>query len=147
MITEMNLHAKKVDDLTKNHDPNEVERMVEICMTLDNLIDPMSVFLSPDFETMEKRIREDDMPRERPRLHHTGDKYLDGILNTKEYRLKEMKRIHNENKDTHGNNYAPQRLPFAPITDSLLFFVWAPSKTSSMKFRRRSLGYLIPLRS
>jgi stage V sporulation protein R len=99
MVREMNWHAEKVDRLEQRYGQPEVEKMVEICMSLDNLIDPMSVFLNPDFETIEKRVREAEMPRERPRLHNTGDRYLDSVLNTKEHRLKEMRRIHRENKE------------------------------------------------
>ncbi|RME55398.1 SpoVR family protein [Candidatus Woesearchaeota archaeon] len=98
MVSEMAWHAERADKMRKMYGDEEVEKFVDICMSLDTLIDPYSLFYNTEFESISDRVKETMKGREQPRLIKTGNPFLDRLVNNNEYRRKEMRRILKEEK-------------------------------------------------
>jgi stage V sporulation protein R len=113
MIDGMANHAMRIRKHIERHGIDKVETFIDVCLSLDNLIDPHSVYVErrsrPRTETKGK---EEDETREVPKLRAKG--YMDKFINPPDFLEKQKQRME---KDKEKEKKFPER----PERDVLLF--------------------------
>ncbi|MBP6629649.1 MAG: SpoVR family protein [Kofleriaceae bacterium] len=116
MIDGMANHAARVRRHMERHGQEEVENFIDVCLSLENLIDPMSPFI---VRTRDERKRdgaeEDERQDEVPRLR--AKQYMDRFINPPEFLEAQRKKKEDERKKAKG------RFPEEPQRDVLLFLL------------------------
>src|ERR1700733_9644386 len=84
MIDGMANHAARVRRHMARHGQDVVEDFIDTCLSLENLIDPMSAYIVRSREPKQNEDGEDDEPRDRSgRLRAKG--YMESFINPPEY--------------------------------------------------------------
>jgi len=82
MIDEMANHATRVRRYMERFGVERVEAFIDICHSLDNLIDPMSMFIARDPKPVQQRRRaEDDAEEESRDFKLKAKSYMDKYIN------------------------------------------------------------------
>src|ERR1700752_1083104 len=115
MIDGMANHAMRIRRHIERQGIDKVEAFIDVCLSLDNLIDPHSVYVerrSRAREEKEKQDAEEKETREVPRLRAKG--YMDKFINPPDFMEKQKQRME---KDREKEKKFPER----PERDVLLF--------------------------
>lgn len=110
MIDGMANHATRVRRHSERLGLEKVESLIDSCLCLENLIDPMSPFIV----RREKAEPEEQKTVEVPRLR--AKEYMEGFINPPEY-IEEKRRRMERDRDR------PRRFPKEPERDVLLFLL------------------------
>ncbi len=127
MLDQMANHAAKIARMAERYGEEKVETFIDICLSIDNLIDPYSPYI------VRKRpvTEEDALPPEPMKL--PARSYMDRYINPEEdleRRREEMKKKHEEQK---------KRTPQEPERDVMAFLLeHAPLE----KWQRQILGMI-----
>lgn len=115
MIDGMANHAARVRRHMERHGQEEVENFIDVCLSLENLIDPMSAFIVRSRD--DKKREDDDEERDDgvPRLR--AKQYMDRYINPPEFLEAQRKKKEEERKKAKG------RFPEEPQRDILLFLI------------------------
>lgn len=118
MIDGMANHASRVRRHMSRHGQDVVENFIDLCLSLENLIDPMSPFI---VRQREPKVEDEEVEREVPRLRAKG--YMESFINPPEYLEAQRKRREEEKKQK-------RKFPETPQRDVLLFLLQhAPLET------------------
>lgn len=118
MLARMSNHAERIRNYQDDVGPEAVERFLDLCLSLDNLIDPHSVMIErdrgdgPRSAGLEKRERELFLPN---RIE--GPDYMERYLNPPERLAEEVE----QKKKEHAERQ--RRVPVSPEQDVLLFLM------------------------
>jgi stage V sporulation protein R len=113
MIDGMANHAARVRRHMSRHGQDTVEDFIDTCLSLENLIDPMSPYIVRSRET--KPDDEDDPPDKSGRLRAKG--YMESFINPPEYLEKQKKKREEEAKRQK------RRFPEQPRRDVMQFLI------------------------
>ena len=114
MIDNMANHATRVRRHIERQGLDKVESFIDVCLSLDNLIDPMSPFITRHAPAHQDN--KEPAPVEVPRLR--AKSYMDKFINPPDY-IDERRRKMQEEQDK------PKRNPAEPERDVLLFLLQA----------------------
>jgi len=112
MMDSMANHATRVRRHVERHGLDKVESFIDVCLSLDNLIDPMSPFITR--HEPPKAEDKEEPPVEVPRLR--AKPYMEKFINPPEY-IDERRRKLKEERDK------PKKNPPEPERDVLLFLL------------------------
>jgi stage V sporulation protein R len=112
MIDGMANHASRVRRHMDRQGVGEVEDFIDVCLSLENLIDPMSPFI---VRKREAQASDDDAADEVPRMR--AKQYMDKFINPPEY-LEAQRKKREEEKKLHK-----KRFPEEPQRDVLAFLL------------------------
>jgi stage V sporulation protein R len=116
MIDGMANHAARVRRHMARHGQDVVEDFIDTCLSLENLIDPMSAYIVRSRETKQNEDGEDDEPRDRSgRLRAKG--YMESFINPPEYLEAQKKKREEEAKKQK------RRFPEQPQRDVVQFLI------------------------
>jgi stage V sporulation protein R len=105
MIDGMANHAARVRRHMSRHGQDAVENFIDICLSIENLIDPMSPFI---VRQREARVEEEEQgERDVPRLR--AKNYMESFINPPEYLEAQRKRRDEEKKQKRKFPEHPQR--------------------------------------
>lgn len=116
MMDEMANHGNRIREYMDRHGESEVEDFIDVCLSLEDLIDPHSQFIRrrstrrPDHE----EARPDDRPK--PARFETKD-YLDSFVNPREALRAELERLEKEEEER------ARIYPSEPEKDVLQFLI------------------------
>ena len=110
MLDQMANHAVRIRRYIDEHGEDVVEKFIDICLSLENLIDPYSLF------TPKKDTKAEDMDTEEPPKLKSPRSYLEHYMNPKEF-IEEQKKIQKENRGK------TKKFPPHPERDVLLFLL------------------------
>jgi stage V sporulation protein R len=113
MIDGMANHATRVRKHIERHGIEKVEAFIDVCLTLDNLIDPQSPYIVRRARPQAEHKKEDET-REVPRLRAKA--YMDKFINPPSFIEQQKKKMDSERDKV-------KRLPEHPERDVLLFLV------------------------
>ncbi len=113
MMDEMANHSTRVRRYMEKYGEEEVENFIDVCLSLENLIDPHSPFMEKR-EAKEEKKEEDDKPVS---LKFKSKDYLDSFVNPPEVIAKQRKKKEEKAK-TQLRKY-----PEAPERDVLQFLI------------------------
>lgn len=111
-IDKMANHASAVRRLMARHGVDAVEELVDVCLSLENLIDPYSPFIVRHVEEPEQ---EEPQDVEVPRLK--AKDYMESFINPAEYLEEQKNRLRAEREKKRG------KFPSAPRQDVLQFLL------------------------
>ncbi|PIE66411.1 MAG: SpoVR family protein [Deltaproteobacteria bacterium] len=111
MLDQMANHAAKIARLAERHGPDRVEAFIDVCLSIDNLID----IHSPYIVRRGPAIDEDALPPEVKKL--PARSYMDRYINPEEELARERQRL-DERFDEQR-----RRLPPEPERDVMLFLL------------------------
>src|SRR5919201_65030 len=83
MIDGMANHAMRIRRHIERHGIDKVESFVDVCLSLDNLIDPHSVYVDRRVRTRDEKKEEEETTREVPKLRAKG--YMDKFINPPDF--------------------------------------------------------------
>jgi stage V sporulation protein R len=139
MMDNMANHATRVRRHIERQGLDKVESFIDVCLSLDNLIDPMSPFI-----TRHAPAQNDDKekpPIEVPRLR--AKSYMDKFINPPEYLDEQRRKLQEEQEK-------PKRNPPEPERDVLLFLLQAaplePWERDVLEIVRDETYYFAPQR-
>jgi stage V sporulation protein R len=112
MIDGMANHAALVRRHMERHGQDAVEDFIDTCLSLENLIDPMSQFI---VRKREAKDQDDEDGEDVPRLR--AKQYMDRFINPPEYLEAQKKKREEEKKKLK------RRFPEEPQRDVLLFLI------------------------
>jgi len=112
MIDGMANHAALVRRHMARHGMDAIEDFIDVCLSLENLIDPMSLYIAR--ERVEEEPDEDH-PAEVPRLRAKG--YMEQYINPPDYMEAQRKKLEEEKKQQK------KRFPERPVRDVLQFLI------------------------
>ncbi|MEO7734956.1 MAG: SpoVR family protein [Kofleriaceae bacterium] len=116
MIDGMANHAARVRRHMERHGQDVVEDFIDTCLSLENLIDPMSAYIVRSREPKSKEeAEEDDLRDNSGRLRAKG--YMESFINPPEYLQAQKKKREDEAKR------AKRRFPEQPQRDVLQFLI------------------------
>jgi stage V sporulation protein R len=115
MMDEMANHATRVRQFIDRHGLDEVEEFIDICLSLDNLIDIHAPYVRRPPETEQEADQGEDEVRQPVRLPSKG--YMDRFINPPEELRKEARRLAEEAKARK------RRFPVEPQKDVVLFLL------------------------
>ncbi len=140
MIDGMANHAALVRKHMAHHGVQPVEDFIDICLSLENLIDPMSPYIARKPTVPEPIADEESEPTEVPRLR--AKNYMDEYINPPEFIEAQRKRL--ETQQEQG----PRRVPEQPQRDILQFLVehapLASWQRDCLEIIRREAYYFAP---
>src|SRR5262249_45424589 len=113
MIDGMANHATRVRKHIERHGIEKVEAFIDVCLTLDNLIDPQSPYIVRRSRPISDYKR-DDETREVPRLR--AKSYMDKFINPPSFIELQKKKMDTEREKV-------KKFPEHPERDVLLFLV------------------------
>ena len=120
MMDEMANHATRIRRYINRYGLDRVERFIDTCLSIDDLIDPHSMFMA---RTQKKQARPIAQPPD-PRIEandgatrYPAKAYMDRYINPREA-IDAQRREHDEKED-HGKG----ALPAKPLRDVLLFLL------------------------
>ena len=111
MLDQMANHAAKIARISERYGEERVENFIDICLTIDNLIDPYASYIVRKREVLE----EDALPPEPAKL--PARSYMDRYINPEE----EIARKREELKKKHEE--AKKRFPSEPERDVVQFLL------------------------
>jgi len=116
MMDEMANHGNRMQDYMSNYGRDVVEDFIDVCSSLENLIDPNALFEAD--ERRDDRVFEDaPVPRGVPRLKSKS--YMDPFINPPEFLEQQRK---NQDRALAARQFPPQ-----PVKDVLRFLIeYAP---------------------
>lgn len=122
MMDEMANHATRVRRHIERHGQDEVERFIDACLALENLIDPHSVYRPHPSATERKGMlgEQEDEPRSEEPGHSTrfvAKDYMDPFINPQGTLAKEAK------EDQDRKRAAKSKFPSQPARDVLEFLL------------------------
>ena len=122
MLARMGNHAERIREYQRELGPEVVERFLDRCLSIDNLIDPHSVFIQRD---RGKEFRSAGLERQEKETFTpnriAGPEYMQRFLNPPEILQAEVERNRAEQAERQ------RRLPVSPEQDVLLFLMkYAP---------------------
>lgn len=112
MIDGMANHATRVRKHIERHGIEKIESFIDACLSLENLIDPMSPFIKRRAETPADEDRAE--PPEIPKLR--AKNYMDKYINPPEFVEKQKEKLRAEREKA-------KRFPEEPQRDVLLFLI------------------------
>jgi stage V sporulation protein R len=116
MIDGMANHAARVRRHMARHGQDTVEDFIDTCLSLENLIDPMSAYIIRSRETKQSDDADEDEPRNKPgRLRAKG--YMESFINPPEYLEAQKKKREEEAKRQK------RRFPEQPQRDVMQFLI------------------------
>jgi len=139
MIDEMANNATRVRRLMERHGVDKVESFIDVCLSLDNLTDPMSMFIK-----RARKVEDDDATPEAvgPMRLQAGPSYMERYINPPELF---------EKKDEPVDEDAipePRKFPLEPVRDVLQFLAeHSPLETwqrDVLEMVRREAYYFAP---
>jgi stage V sporulation protein R len=110
-IDKMANHGARIARQIARHGIDKVEPFLDVCLSLENLIDPYDPFKA---RAPIADDEDDDKPTEVPRLRSKG--YMEGFINPEEYLERERKKLEAERDK-------PKRHPERPERDVLRFLL------------------------
>lgn len=113
MIDEMANHATRVRRYQERFGVERVEKFIDACLAIEELIDPNAVFLD---ERSQVDPRDQDPEMDSPIVHMPAKPYMDRYINPPEYLEEQRKRLEAEKK-------IAQRFPSRPERDVLGFIM------------------------
>jgi stage V sporulation protein R len=113
MIDGMANHAARIRKHIERQGLDKVETFIDVCLTLDNLIDPHSPFIVRRINERREKKREDDTA-EVPKLR--AKSYMDKFVNPPEF-------IESQKKKIQAEKEKEKRFPEHPERDILLFLI------------------------
>ncbi len=113
MMDEMANHAARIRRYIDKYSLDTVEAFLDRALSLDNLIDPHSMFIERTARelTEEEKIERRQVPRIKAK------KYMERYINPKEY-VEEQKRKMQEEEDRRDEHFPPE-----PVRDVLAFLI------------------------
>jgi stage V sporulation protein R len=111
MIDGMANHATRVRKHIERHGIEKIEAFIDTCLSLENLIDPMSPFIVRRAQPKED---DDGEAREVPKLR--AKNYMDRFINPPDFVERQKQRVKNEKEKV-------KRFPEGPERDVLLFLL------------------------
>src|SRR6185436_11863141 len=114
MIDGMANHATRLRKHIERHGIEKVEAFIDVCLTLDNLIDPQSPFIVRRGKPQSEQQIKDDESREVPRLRAKA--YMDKFINPPSFMEQQKKKMDTEREKV-------KKLPEHPERDVLLFVI------------------------
>ena len=124
MLDKMANHATVVRNLINEVGPDEVENFIDVCLSLENLID-----IHGPFQYKHQRLTQEEKESisKRPVVKITSKPYMDGYVNPEDYLIEQRKRIEEEAKKQMS-------FPENPTLDVLRFLSeYAPLTTWQRK--------------
>jgi len=116
MIDGMANHASRVRRHMARHGQEVVEDFIDTCLSLENLIDPMSPYIVRQRDRVEGLSEDDDDQQDKSgRLRAKG--YMDSFINPPEYLAAQKKKREDEEKR------AKRRFPEQPQRDVVQFLI------------------------
>ncbi|MCO5170567.1 MAG: SpoVR family protein [Planctomycetes bacterium] len=112
MIDEMANHGTKIRRYAERHGHEEVERFLDACMSLDNLIDMHSPFI----KRRREKAHEDDEPQRAVPRKLRSKEYMDRYVNPPEFMEEQKKRLTEAIEKS-------KNFPEQPERDVLLFMI------------------------
>ncbi len=116
MIDGMANHAARVRRHIARHGIETVENFIDVCLSLENLIDPMSVYIA---RAPKERARteddEEEAPQEIPKLRAKG--YMENYINPPEFIEQQKQKLEKELQSR------AKRFPERPERDVLKFLI------------------------
>ena len=107
MIDEMANHAARIRGYVERYGLDEVEHFLDICLSIDNLIDPFSAFITRESSSPDKKIPAEQLPQEEVKRE-----YMRGYLKPDKTA---------EEKEPEGDETRERKFPEKPVRDILLF--------------------------
>lgn len=122
MIDVMGSHDAKIERYAAKYGAEAVESFIDTCLTIDDLIDPHSVFIKRSGDS-----REDDQSDEKQLVRKIPAKeYMKDYVNPQEALEKEQKKLDAE-QEKKKSERQKQKFPAEPQKDILLFLIeYAP---------------------
>jgi stage V sporulation protein R len=114
MIDGMANHAARIRKHIERQGIEKVESFVDVCLTLDNLIDPQSPFIVRRAKPLTERQVKEDESREVPRLRAKA--YMDKFINPPSFMEQQKKKMETEREKV-------KKFPEHAERDVLLFLV------------------------
>lgn len=114
MLDVMANHASRVRRYIDRHGVEEVEGFLDRCLSIENLVDPQSVFAQR--RQKQKKLGEEPEEPKAVRLIPTEKSYLRGYINPQEFIDQQKKKLEEEAKKK-------KRFPEHPERDVLLFLL------------------------
>jgi len=115
MMDEMANHATRIRQFIDRHGLDEVEEFIDVCLSLDNLIDIHAPYVKRPPETDPEDDQGEDEVRQPVRL--PSKSYMDRFINPPEELRKEARRLADEAKSRK------RKFPVEPQKDVLLFLL------------------------
>src|SRR5262245_13746117 len=114
MIDGMANHATRLRKHVERHGIEKVEGFIDVCLSLDNLIDPMSPFIARRAQRKPSVVEEvePETTQEIPKLR--AKSYMDKFINPPEYVQRQLEKREKEIDK-------PKRIPEHPERDVMLF--------------------------
>jgi stage V sporulation protein R len=113
MMDEMANHATRIRRYVEKYGEETVENFLDLCMSLENLIDPHSVFIKrhkdSEKDDQDGRIQQPKKYKSKP--------YMDGFINPPEVLQQERQRLKEQEEEQH------RKFPPEPVRDILLFMI------------------------
>ncbi|MCK5619020.1 MAG: SpoVR family protein, partial [Candidatus Krumholzibacteria bacterium] len=113
MIDEMANHGNRIQRYANRYGFDVVEEFVDICSSIDNLIDPNALFEDEyvtRFNTEEPPIDQDSVPKLKSKS------YMDPYINPPEYLEKKKEELRKQREEA-------KRFPAKPVKDVLMFLI------------------------
>lgn len=122
MIDEMANHATRIRRYIKRHGLEKVERFIDVCLSLDNLIDPHSVFMQrSEGRISPAQLASRDDSQQDVATRYPAKSYMDRYINPREA-MEAERREERERVDRTKHN-----IPRRPMRDLLMFLLsYAP---------------------
>jgi stage V sporulation protein R len=118
MIDEMANHATRVRRYMERFGVDRVESFIDVCLSLDNLIDPMSQFIQREAKRRQRRPDEEAEPRP-GRFKLKAKSYMDKYINPPEAPAEPEAREEGEDREVERM----PRFPAQPTRDVMKFLV------------------------
>lgn len=121
MLDEMANHATRIREYQDRYGVDPVENFIDVCASLDNLIDFYAPFVGKKEEISSRGFQEDADPRDVPGPHRFDSKgYMDKYVNPREY-------MESQEKDLKDDLAKSRKFPVRPERDVLKFLLeYAP---------------------
>lgn len=117
MIDEMANHATRVRRYVERYGVERVEKMIDTCLALENLVDPHSVFIRRERGGKPETIEERDHREQLPAAKYPAKSYMDRYINPPDRLAKTKAAEDVEHKK------ARTRFPEKPVRDILWFLL------------------------
>jgi stage V sporulation protein R len=107
MLDQMANHATKIRNIMDRHGQAEVEAFIDICLSLDNLIDPYAPHIRRQREVSEEQIEAAEMDGSVPKI--PAKNYMDRHINPPEFLASQKKKKAEELSRLKSFPEAPER--------------------------------------
>ncbi|MBI4570128.1 MAG: SpoVR family protein [Planctomycetes bacterium] len=141
MIDEMANHATRVRKYAEKHGVEEIERFIDACLSIENLIDPHALFVDRK-ERVERPHPDDENPAsEVPRLRARS--YMERYINPPDF-------LEGQKKKLRAEKERRKKFPEEPVKDLLLFLMehapLAKWQQDVLEMIREEAYYFVPQR-